>query len=75
VDPIGIELQKHIGVDNMLWGNDYPHIEGCWPNSDRVIEAWGTRVNDADKCKLLGLNAARIFSIPVPLKYRQEVAA
>lgn len=75
IDPIGIELQKHIGTDNMLWGNDYPHIEGCWPNSDQVVEAWGAKVSGPDKAKYLGLNAARVFNIPVPAKFQQSVAA
>jgi predicted TIM-barrel fold metal-dependent hydrolase len=72
---VGIELIRHIGVENMLWGNDYPHIEGCWPNSDKVIDAWGSKVSVKDKTKLMGLNAARIFNIPVPLQYQQSAAA
>ena len=26
-DDLGVELRQHIGVDNMLWGSDFPHAE------------------------------------------------
>ncbi len=26
-DDLGVELRKYIGVDNMLWGSDFPHAE------------------------------------------------
>jgi predicted TIM-barrel fold metal-dependent hydrolase len=40
-DDLGVELREHIGVDNMLWGSDYPHAESTWPRSrdflDRIL--------------------------------------
>jgi predicted TIM-barrel fold metal-dependent hydrolase len=32
------ELQRRyeIGIDNIMWGNDFPHPEGTWPNT----KAW-----------------------------------
>ena len=74
VDPIGVELRRHLGADNLLWGNDYPHIEGCWPNSDLAVESWGSDVSPAEREKMLGLNAARVFNIPVPACYRKQAA-
>jgi predicted TIM-barrel fold metal-dependent hydrolase len=76
VDPVGIELRRYIGADNLLWGNDYPHIEGCWPNSDLVVDSWGKSVLHDERAQMLGLNAARIFNIPVPRAYqnKREVA-
>ena len=26
-------MRYEIGIDNMLWGNDFPHPEGTWPNT------------------------------------------
>lgn len=75
VDPVGVELRRYVGADNLLWGNDYPHIEGCWPNSDLVVESWGTEVSRTERAKMLGLNAAHIFNIPVPEQYRSKSAA
>jgi hypothetical protein len=30
-DTIGIRLRDVIGVDNMMWGSDYPHSESTFP--------------------------------------------
>ncbi len=27
------EIRDRIGVDRIMWGADYPHIEGTWPHS------------------------------------------
>jgi predicted TIM-barrel fold metal-dependent hydrolase len=75
VDPVGVELRRHLGAESLLWGNDYPHIEGCWPNSDLVVESWGPAVSQEEKTKMLGLNAARIFNIPIPAQFRRAAAA
>jgi len=34
-DAIGIRLRDVIGVDNMMWGSDYPHSESTFPNRGR----------------------------------------
>lgn len=73
-DPVGIELTHRVGIDNLLWGNDYPHIEGSWPHSERTIKSWSGNLSHAQLSKILGLNAARLFNIPVPERYRSEAA-
>ena len=35
-DDLGVQLRDAIGVDNMLWGSDFPHAESTWPKSRRV---------------------------------------
>ena len=32
-DAIGIRLRDVIGVDNMMWGSDYPHSGSTFPQS------------------------------------------
>jgi len=65
-DPTGIALHDHIGLDSILWGNDYPHLEGCWPWSDRVASELKGSLSPAGVAQIMGLNAARLFNIPVP---------
>ena len=31
-------MRYEIGIDNMLWGTDFPHPEGTWPNTQRLAE-------------------------------------
>ena len=69
-DPIGIENRKWTGIDTLLWGNDYPHIEGCWPHSEETIKSWSTGLTQEEMKKVLGLNSAKLFNIEVPEKYR-----
>ena len=32
-DPIGAKLIDDIGVETIMWGSDYPHTDGIWPES------------------------------------------
>jgi hypothetical protein len=36
-DAIGIRLRDVIGVDNMMWGSDYPHSESTYPQSRTIL--------------------------------------
>mgnify|MGYP003694431317 CR=1 FL=1 len=36
-DAIGIRLRDAIGVDNMMWGSDYPHSESTFPQSRKIL--------------------------------------
>ncbi|HSV82460.1 MAG TPA: amidohydrolase family protein [Ramlibacter sp.] len=72
-DPIGIETRKWMGVDAVMWGNDYPHLEGTWPHSKEVIDSFAG-VTRQEKAKIIGLNAARLFHIEVPEVYREASA-
>jgi predicted TIM-barrel fold metal-dependent hydrolase len=69
-DPIGLELRQWLGLDALLWGNDYPHIEGTWPYSDQVTNRLMGDLKYEDKAKVIGLNAARLFNIEVPNRFK-----
>ena len=56
-------------VDNFLWANDFPHHEGSWPYSAQAIERQMGRLDDGERAKILGLNAARIFGFDIPERY------
>jgi len=62
-------------VDNFLWANDFPHHEGSWPYSAQAIERTMSSLSDEERAKILGLNAARIFNIPVPEKFQHHADA
>jgi hypothetical protein len=38
-DAIGIRLRDVIGIDNMMWGSDYPHSESTFPQSRKIVAA------------------------------------
>src|SRR5438046_10705106 len=37
-DRIGTRLIDEIGVETLMWGSDYPHPDGVWPESSKYIE-------------------------------------
>jgi predicted TIM-barrel fold metal-dependent hydrolase len=65
-DPIGIELRHRIGVDNLLWGSDYPHAESTWPRSREILDRVLHGVPDEDRRRITASNTARVYGIDVP---------
>jgi predicted TIM-barrel fold metal-dependent hydrolase len=61
-DDVAVQLLRHIiGVDNMIWGNDFPHSESTWPKSKEFLGRIFNGVPEPEKNKMTGTNAARIF--------------
>jgi predicted TIM-barrel fold metal-dependent hydrolase len=66
-DKPGLDLaERYDVVDNIMWGNDYPHHEGTWPHSAEAIERTMGGLSDGSRAKVLGLNAARFFGFRAP---------
>ncbi len=38
-DWVALRNRVLTGIEPLVWGNDYPHFEGCWPDSDEAIAA------------------------------------
>lgn len=56
-----VELRHEIGVENIMWGSDFPHPEGSWPYTrQQMVEAF-RGVPDAELAAMLGGNAARLY--------------
>jgi uncharacterized protein len=62
-DRIGIRLRYDIGVDKIMWGNDFPHSAGDWPNSRRVIDDIFAGVAEDEKQRVLAGNAVDFFRL------------
>ena len=45
----------------LMWGNDYPHPEGTWPESRSACEEQFAGVSDQDVRAIVGGNAASVF--------------
>jgi predicted TIM-barrel fold metal-dependent hydrolase len=62
------------GIDeNVMWGRDYPHIEGTWPNTRLSLRMALRDVPDDSLRRIVGLNAARVYGHD--LKELQKVAS
>jgi predicted TIM-barrel fold metal-dependent hydrolase len=60
-DAIGIRLRDTIGVDNMMWGSDYPHSESTFPQSRKILEQILAGVPEHEQAKIVGGNTARLY--------------
>ena len=64
-DAIGIRLRDVIGVDNLMWGSDYPHSESTFPESRKILAQILAGVPEADQAKIVGGNTARVYGFDV----------
>src|SRR5438094_9768407 len=64
-DAIGIRLRDVIGVDNMMWGSDYPHSESTFPQSRKILAEILKGVPDDEQAKIAAGNTARVYNFDV----------
>ena len=60
-DPIGIRLLDILGEHTIMWGSDFPHPDGVWPDSRSFIDRELGSVPHATRRKIVCDNAARLY--------------
>ena len=55
------ERRDLIGVDHIMWGSDYPHLEGTTPFSHEAIRMTFAGVPEPEVRAMLGENAAEVY--------------
>jgi hypothetical protein len=53
--------RDRIGTDHIMWGSDYPHMEGTFPFSREAMQMTFEGVAHDEVAAMLGGNAARIY--------------
>jgi predicted TIM-barrel fold metal-dependent hydrolase len=74
-DPVGLHNIPLTASDCLLWGNDYPHDEGTFPNSRKTIESMREVVDPEPLAKILGENAARLYDFDLDYLAGPEIPA
>jgi predicted TIM-barrel fold metal-dependent hydrolase len=59
----GIKLRHDIGIDNIMWESDFPHVASYYPRSWQEIERVLEGVPEEDRRKMLFENALRVYRI------------
>jgi predicted TIM-barrel fold metal-dependent hydrolase len=67
-----VEGRYIVGVDRIMWGLDYPHHEGSWPNTDVALRLNFSAVPEEEVRMMTSLNAARLYGLD--LDFLQTVA-
>jgi predicted TIM-barrel fold metal-dependent hydrolase len=58
-----VEARHAIGVDRMMFGTDFPHMEGTWPNTHQWIHTTLSRIPRAEARQILGENAIEFYDL------------
>jgi len=62
-DRIGAKLLDDLGVENVMWGSDYPHADGIFPDSQEYIERQFGHLPPAIKRKITCENAGKFYGL------------
>ena len=58
-----VEMRDEIGVHKILFGRDYPHTEGTWPNTGDYLRRLFQGVPERDIRMILGENAIEFLGL------------
>ncbi len=60
-ETIGPRLASEYCPDNFMWGSDYPHRDGLWPDSHENIEESMAGIDPALRRKIVNDNARQLY--------------
>lgn len=75
------EQREGIGVDRIMFGTDYPHVEGTWPNTSARLRHTFGGLPEAEVRAMLGGNAATAYGFdleelnPIAEQFGPEVSS
>ncbi len=69
-DKFGVATRSGIGVENLMWGNDYPHHDSIWPKFMSTLQDSITGVSQPEiqsmcldtVCRLYGMDQSKLPS-------------
>jgi predicted TIM-barrel fold metal-dependent hydrolase len=62
-DKIGAKLIDELGVETLMWGSDYPHTDGVWPESSRFISEQFAGLSETTIHKITCENAGKFYGL------------
>jgi predicted TIM-barrel fold metal-dependent hydrolase len=65
-DPVAINNRYITGLDCLMWGNDYPHIEGSFPESQRWVDEQFAGVPEVEIDQMVRGNAVAAYGFKIP---------
>jgi uncharacterized protein len=60
-DPVGLKLIDELGADKIMWGSDFPHPDGVWPDSREYVAREMADVPAEIRRKIVCENAAGLY--------------
>ena len=56
------EMRHEIGLETIMWGTDYPHPEGTWPQTQKMMVEVLAGLPEQEIAAMLGGNAAAFYA-------------
>jgi predicted TIM-barrel fold metal-dependent hydrolase len=66
-DPIGIRTRDFIGVQNLMWGSDYPHGDSIFPESQPILDSLFSPDEEEDRFTVTVANVVKLYKLPFDL--------
>ena len=67
LSPKDCALRHEIGIDRIMWGSDYPHIEGSYPYTRELLRLSFAGVDPTEIQQLVAGNAAALYGFDLDL--------
>ena len=64
VDRTGLENLERIGPETIMWGSDFPHPDGTWPDSREILDPQLAGLSGDHRRMILCDNATRLYGFP-----------
>ena len=58
-----LDMRNEIGLEKVMWGSDFPHPEGSWPNTAQYLKDNFSNFPEQDGRKILGENAINFYGL------------
>jgi predicted TIM-barrel fold metal-dependent hydrolase len=55
------EMRHEVGIDRVMWGSDYPHVEGTWPHTGRFLSQAFADLPENEIRRMVGENALECY--------------
>ena len=62
-DRIGLQLIDEMGAETLMWGSDYPHPDGIWPESEKYISEQFKELSPEVTRMITCDNAAKFYGL------------
>lgn len=74
-DPISMKVRDLIPWENLMWGSDFPHSVGSFPNSHKWLDIIFEGVSAADRRKIVLENPAAFYGLDLNKPITETPAA
>jgi hypothetical protein len=71
-DPLGVRTRDFIGSETLLWGNDYPHGDSVFPNSQSVLTDVLKDCTRDEIYQMTVKNVVDLYNLPFKLEGPQQ---